>query len=75
MRKPREAASELSVGHTNWLEADRFKAQGADGRVKSIVAKRQGHNYWEGFFRSRELLDFVIARARAGQQPKGKRTD
>jgi hypothetical protein len=34
--------------------------------VQLIVAKGQGHNYWEGFFRSPELVEFVIARAKAG---------
>ena len=34
--------------------------------VKLIVLEGQGHNYFEGFFRSQELVDFAIARARAG---------
>ena len=40
--------------------------------VKLIVAKGQGHNYWEGFFRCQELVNFVVARARAGQDAKGQ---
>ncbi len=52
--------------------AARYKARGADGLVKVIIAKGQGHNYWEGFFRCRELIDFVIARARAGREARGK---
>jgi hypothetical protein len=54
--------------------AARYKAQGADGVVKLIVAKGQGHNYWEGFFRCQELIDFTIAQAQAGKEtspPKG----
>src|SRR5262245_22912469 len=31
--------------------AARYKAEGAAGAVKLIVAKGQGHNYWEGFLR------------------------
>jgi 6-phosphogluconolactonase (cycloisomerase 2 family) len=50
----------------------RYKAHGAEGKVKLIVAKGQGHNYWEGFFRCQELIDFTIARARAGKEAKGK---
>jgi 6-phosphogluconolactonase len=52
--------------------AARYKAEGAGGLVKLIVAKGQGHNYWEGFFRCQELIDFAIARARAGKEAKGK---
>jgi 6-phosphogluconolactonase len=51
--------------------AARYKAAGAAGAVRLIVAKGQGHNYWEGFFRCQELVDFVIARAEAGTQRKG----
>lgn len=32
-----------------------------------IVAKGQGHTFWEGFFRSQELVDFLITRAKAGR--------
>jgi alpha-beta hydrolase superfamily lysophospholipase len=46
----------------------RYKAEGAEGVVRLIVAKGQGHNYWEGFFRCRELVDFVVARAKAGRE-------
>jgi 6-phosphogluconolactonase len=52
--------------------AARYKGQGAGKLVTLIVAKGQGHNYWEGFFRCQELIDFVIARARAGRDAKGK---
>lgn len=34
-----------------------------------IVAKGQGHNFWEGFFRCQELVDFSIQRAKAGAEP------
>lgn len=46
--------------------AAKYKANGAGDRVTLIVAKGQGHNYWEGFFRCRELIDFAISRARVG---------
>ena len=45
---------------------DRYRSAGAGDAVTLIVAEGQGHNYWEGFFRCRELVDFAIARARAG---------
>jgi len=50
----------------------RYRTERAEGLVKLIVAKGQGHNYWEGFFRCQELIDFTIAQARAGKEPKGK---
>jgi pimeloyl-ACP methyl ester carboxylesterase len=52
--------------------AARYKAAGMEGSVKVIVAKGQGHNYWDGFFRCQELVDFVIARAQAGKDAKGQ---
>jgi hypothetical protein len=36
--------------------------------VTLIVAKGQGHNLWEGFFRCQGLIDFAIERARAGAE-------
>jgi alpha-beta hydrolase superfamily lysophospholipase len=47
----------------------RYKAAGADDSFTLIVAKGQGHNYWEGFFRCQKLVDFAIERARAGTKP------
>jgi pimeloyl-ACP methyl ester carboxylesterase len=52
--------------------AVRYRAERAEGLVKLIIAKGQGHNYWEGFFRCQELIDFTIAQARAGRETKGK---
>ena len=46
--------------------AARYEAAGAKDAVSVIVAKGQGHNYWEGFFRCPELIEFAIARARSG---------
>jgi pimeloyl-ACP methyl ester carboxylesterase len=34
------------------------------GKMKLIVAKGQGHNMWEGFFKSEELVRFVIKNAK-----------
>lgn len=48
--------------------AERYRRAGAGESVRLIVAEGQGHNYWEGFFRCQELIDFAIARARAGAE-------
>ena len=50
----------------------RYRAAGAADAVTLIVAKGQGHNFWEGFFRCRELVDFAIERARTGSGPPGR---
>lgn len=50
----------------------RYAAAGAQEAVTLIVAKGQGHNYWEGFFHCQELVDFAIARARDGARPATK---
>lgn len=41
----------------------RYELAGAGASVKLVVAKDQGHNYWEGFFRCQELVDFAIKHA------------
>ncbi|MEX2176170.1 MAG: prolyl oligopeptidase family serine peptidase [Pirellulaceae bacterium] len=50
--------------------AARYRAAGSADAVTLVVAEGQGHNYWEGFFRCRELIDFAIARAQAGAATK-----
>jgi len=49
--------------------AEHYKQAGAAGLVTLVVPKGQGHNMWEGFFRSAELIDFAIARAKIGAAP------
>lgn len=44
----------------------RYKEAGAGDLVKLIILEGQGHNLFEGFFRSQPLVDFAIARAKAG---------
>jgi hypothetical protein len=34
------------------------------GHMQLVVPKGQGHNMWEGFFRSKELVDFVLKNAK-----------
>jgi arylsulfatase A-like enzyme len=47
----------------------RYRAAGAADAVTLIVAKGQGHNFWEGFFRCQPLVDFAIERAKSGSGP------
>ena len=47
----------------------RYQQEKAGDLVTLIVAKGQGHNLWEGFFRCQELVDFTIARAKEGAKP------
>lgn len=46
--------------------ADVYKQADAGDMVQLMIAKDQGHNFWEGFFRCQELVDFAIERAKAG---------
>jgi pimeloyl-ACP methyl ester carboxylesterase len=43
-----------------------YRVAGVESLVKLIVLEGQGHNFFEGFFHSQELVDFAIARARTG---------
>lgn len=44
----------------------RYQEAGAGDLVKLIILEGQGHNFFEGFFRSQPLVDFAIAKAREG---------
>lgn len=46
--------------------AAKYGEAGAAGALKLVVLPGQGHNMFEGFFRSQELVDFAIARAKEG---------
>jgi predicted esterase len=46
-----------------------YREAGAESLVKLLVLKGQGHNFFEGFFHSQELVDFAIERARVGARP------
>ncbi|NOY41363.1 MAG: prolyl oligopeptidase family serine peptidase [Planctomycetes bacterium] len=41
----------------------RYQAAGGRSLVKLVVVSGQGHNYFPGFFRCQELIDFAIGRA------------
>ena len=55
-----ESASTFNVAAT----VDGGGVNGQADAVKLVVVKDQGHNYWQGFFRCQELVDFAIAHAR-----------
>jgi pimeloyl-ACP methyl ester carboxylesterase len=42
-----------------------YREAGRGDLATLTIAKGQGHNVWEGFFRCQPLVDFVIARAKA----------
>jgi pimeloyl-ACP methyl ester carboxylesterase len=44
------------------LMKSRYAALG--GEMELIIPPGQGHTHWEGFFRCRELVDFVVKQAR-----------
>jgi pimeloyl-ACP methyl ester carboxylesterase len=44
----------------------RYQSAGAGALVRLILLEGQGHNFFPGFFRSQELVDFAIVKARAG---------
>lgn len=46
--------------------AEIYQGAGAATSIELIIAEGQGHNFWQGFFRCQKLVDFAIARARAG---------
>jgi pimeloyl-ACP methyl ester carboxylesterase len=49
------------------LNSGKLKSQYAgDGgpEMELIVPEGQGHNMWEGFFQCKELVDFVLRKAR-----------
>lgn len=49
--------------------ASKYGEASAAGALKLVTLPGQGHNMFEGFFRSQELVDFAIGRAKAGVQP------
>jgi pimeloyl-ACP methyl ester carboxylesterase len=46
--------------------ARHYREAGAAGLVELEILEGQGHNFYEGFFRSQKLVDFAIRQARAG---------
>lgn len=46
-----------------------YREAGAESLIQLEVLKGQGHSFFEGFFQSQSLVDFAIARAKAGANP------
>ena len=46
----------------------RYREADAEALVDLIILNGQGHNFFEGFFHSQALVDFVIRRAQSGAQ-------
>jgi len=46
----------------------RYEAAGRGDLVTLVVAEGQGHSMWDGFFQCQGLVDFLIARSKAGAQ-------
>lgn len=44
-----------------------YQVEGKEPLVKLIILKGQGHNFFEGFFKSQELVDFAIEKAKSGK--------
>lgn len=49
--------------------AEIYQKAGVETSISLVVVKGQGHNFWEGFFRCQELVDFVILHAKEGRTP------
>lgn len=48
-----------------------YQALGMEDLLTLVVVKGQGHNFWEGFFRCQELVEFVVQRAQAEAPSSG----
>lgn len=59
----------VPIGPNSAALKTRYEAAGRSDLVTLEVAQGQGHSMWEGFFRSEGLVEFLIARARAGAAP------
>lgn len=40
--------------------AETYRSLGSESNIELKVVAGQGHNFWEGFFRCQELVDFVV---------------
>lgn len=53
---------QITLTANSQLMLRRYEALG--GRMRLVVAHGQAHSMWQGYFQCRELVDFVIGRAR-----------
>ncbi|MFG0333766.1 MAG: prolyl oligopeptidase family serine peptidase [Maioricimonas sp. JB049] len=47
----------------------RYQQAGKGNLVELIVARGQGHSFWEGFFHNQRCVDFAIRQAKQGARP------
>jgi alpha-beta hydrolase superfamily lysophospholipase len=56
----------VPLGPNSATLQQRYESAGKGSLVNLIIAEKQGHSFWEGFFHCQALVDFLITRARAG---------
>ncbi len=47
---------------------DRYRESGVGDLLQLIVAEGKGHDFWPGYFRCQELIDFAVQRAKSGDE-------
>ena len=55
------APKRVPVYANSALMKSRYTALG--GEMELLIAPGQGHTHWEGFFRCREVVEFVVKHA------------
>lgn len=63
----------VPLGPNSQAFANVYEMAGKSDRLILEVVPGQGHNYWEGFFRSQRLVDFVIQKAKSLDENKDQR--
>lgn len=63
-----DSDEKVPIGPNSAALKARYEAAGRGDLVTLVVAEGHGHSGWEGFFRCEGLVDFLIARARAGAE-------
>ena len=52
------------INEIDFLDIEAYQKEKQEGLVKLIILKGQGHNFFEGFFKSQEIVDFAISKAK-----------
>ncbi len=52
----------------------RYQREGSADNVELIAVAGQGHNFWPGFFRCQQLVDFAVAQAMRGAGIEAEKT-
>ncbi len=56
----------VPLAENSAMVQQRYQEAGARDLVTLDAIDGQGHNFWSGFFRCQELIDFAIEKAIAG---------